>query len=1255
MKFIPVKQSWIKFFAVCNHRLDYRIFAFVIFLFVILTPLQIQACVVSCKSNLNISLDEFGQANITPSILLQDPSCDPNDFTVDITDPQNNSIGNILTCQYVGMTMTATVTKISNGNSCSTIINVEDHINPVISCVDTVVLCIEPTNPNDLGFPTAWDNCSTFTNDDLSYSDEFIDLPCFAVQGNDTITSQIERTWTISDPSGNIGTCIQTIYLKRATINDVEFPLHRDGFDLPALDCSDDPEDLMLTGKPTINGKSIEIGGNCEIVVSFSDQVIEICSPESYQILRTWTAIDYCSSDFTLNVQVIKVMDTSPPLISCPGDITVGTSTLSCDATVTLPFAAATDDCSGFSIEAEWSFGDGYGPFFNVPIGEYDVIYTALDDCGNSSSCIMILTVIDDIVPTPVCDLIIDVNLSASGTVSVPASSFNDGSFDNCGIESIAVSRDGINFNTTVEFNCNDIDSVSIPITLRIWDTSGNFNECVVNAIIDDKIYPVISCPSNVYIDCFEDYTDLDLTGEPLVIDNCEVDTVYYNDVVDLNSCSVGSVIRVWTVKDKKGNSAACVQTIFLEDNTPVSIVFPNNFVTYDCAANTEPSVTGEPLVVNDDCEIVGVTFDDNIFNISPSCYSILREWKAFDWCIYDPNSGSNEGYWTHTQIIEVFDTIAPVITCPADTVVGMYSVNCDGVYVNVPVAMAIDFCNPEVSITNNSPYADSTFADASGFYPPGIHNITFVAEDGCGNSDVCNTQVVVVDAKSPTPICLEIAVSLDLDGTVTIIPEMINNGSFDNCTASGNLIFDVSPNIFTCDELGEQTIVFTVTDEEGNSDYCETTISIQDNNVVCQLPLANVSGLVLTETGVPVQLTDIILSGDLGDTISNDATGYFEFPELSMGGNYTITPSKNIFPLNGVSTFDLIFIRRHILGIQALSSPYKMIASDVNKSGNISAFDMVLLSKLILQIDTVFSGNTPWRFVDASFVFPDPTNPFLTEFPESISFTDLNQTEVSSEFIGVKIGDVNGTVNPSQIDESDQRNNGIPFVLQIPNQHLEAGKEYAIPIKATEFEELLGYQFTLDFDHQALEFLGVEKGKLDNLSENNFGFSYLEQGLISTNWINEQNINLENGETLFSLKFKANRNVEIRDLVKVNSKIAKAEAYNSKFEIIEIELFYDDISAKNNIDSPKVTLHQNVPNPFNESTSIGFEVANGGECFLTVFNIAGQQILNKKIKAIKGYNEVTFYKKEINKSGIYFYQLVTPSGKSLIKKLIVE
>lgn len=1254
MKFIPVKPSWIKFFAFCNHRLDYRFKALVIFLFSTLFSQTVLACVVSCKSNLNVSLDEFGQAVITPSILLQDATCNPSEFTVDITDPQGNSIGNILTCDYVGLIMTAKVTKISNGNSCSTILNVEDHINPIIYCSDTTVLCIEPTDPDDLGFPSTWDNCATFTNGELNYSDQFIDLACFAVHDNDTITSQIERTWTITDPSGNMGTCIQTIYLKRATIYNIDFPLHRDGFILPTLDCNDDPNDLTLTGKPTINGKPIEIGGNCEIVVSYSDQVIGLCSPASYQILRTWTAIDYCSSDFILNVQIIKVKDLTPPTITCPTDVTIGTSSNSCDATVTLPFAMATDDCSEFSIGAAWSFGNGYGPFLNIPIGNYTVTYTATDDCGNSSSCNMTVTVVDNVAPTPICDLSIVVNLNAFGTTIVTAASFDDSSFDNCGVGNIAVSRDGINFGPTVGFNCEDIDSTSIPVTLRIWDTSGNFNECVVNAIVDDKIDPAISCPSAIYLECSDDYTNLALTGEPIVDDNCEIDTVYYSDIVDLNACGVGSITRIWAVKDKKGNSAACLQMIYLEDNTPIEVTFPADFVTYNCNANTAIIETGEPQIVNDDCENSSVVFNDNVFNISPSCYSILREWEVFDWCVYVPNSGSDEGYWAHTQIIEVRDSIPPILTCPSDTIIGMLSANCDGVFVNIPIATATD-CNPEVTITNDSPYAENANADASGFYPTGIHQINFFADDACGNLTYCSMQIVVVDAKAPTPICLEIAVSLDLDGTVTITPEMINNGSYDNCTEASNLILEVSPNSFTCDELGDQVVLLTITDEAGNSDYCETTISIQDNNAVCQLPSAKIAGLILTESGDPVQMTDVILSGNLADTIINDATGYFEFSELPMGADYTITPGKDRFPLNGVSTFDLIFIRRHILGIQPLSSPYKMIASDVNRSGNISAFDMVLLSKLILQIDTVFTSNTSWRFVDASYVFPDPSNPFQTIFPESISVNDLNQDELSLEFLGIKVGDANGNVNPAQLSQSDSRNEDNPLSLEIPNQKLEVGKEYSIPINVSEFEEILGYQFTLEFDSQALDFLGIDQGMLQGIDENNFGFSYLNQGLITTNWLNQENTKLKKGASLFQLKFKSRKNVELKNLIKINSKLIDAEAYNSDLKIMDIELFYDVISVDNTIASEGVILYQNHPNPFDKNSIIGFEVPNGGNCNLTIFNINGQPITSMNIDAIKGYNEFVVHKNEMNKSGLYYYRLTTPTGKSLVKKLIVK
>ena len=70
------------------------------------------------------------------------------------------------------------------------------------------------------------------------------------------------------------------------------------------------------------------------------------------------------------------------------------------------------------------------------------------------------------------------------------------------------------------------------------------------------------------------------------------------------------------------------------------------------------------------------------------------------------------------------------------------------------------------------------------------------------------------------------------------------------------------------------------------------------------------------------------------------------------------------------MSTFDLVLISKHILGINTFDSPYKHIAADVNQSGSITAFDLVQLRQLILNITTEFSNNDSWRFVDANHTF---------------------------------------------------------------------------------------------------------------------------------------------------------------------------------------------------------------------------------------------------------------------------------------------
>ena len=73
------------------------------------------------------------------------------------------------------------------------------------------------------------------------------------------------------------------------------------------------------------------------------------------------------------------------------------------------------------------------------------------------------------------------------------------------------------------------------------------------------------------------------------------------------------------------------------------------------------------------------------------------------------------------------------------------------------------------------------------------------------------------------------------------------------------------------------------------------------------------------------------------------------------------------------------------------LASMASMIAADANNSGSVTTLDLVAIRRVILQIDDNFQNNTSWRFVDADYVFPSPTNPWSNGFPELINMNNVD------------------------------------------------------------------------------------------------------------------------------------------------------------------------------------------------------------------------------------------------------------------------
>jgi len=206
------------------------------------------------------------------------------------------------------------------------------------------------------------------------------------------------------------------------------------------------------------------------------------------------------------------------------------------------------------------------------------------------------------------------------------------------------------------------------------------------------------------------------------------------------------------------------------------------------------------------------------------------------------------------------------------------------------------------------------------------------------------------------------------------------------------------------------------VIDENGLTDFCITTIDVQDNTGVC--PPGQVGGAISGSLTVPgsgkLSGAMVHLDGSNLPGAQSGANGYFVFPSMPFGGTYTVRPEREGDDKNGVTTLDLVKLQKHLLGIQLFSNPYQYIAADANNSESITAIDIIQLRKLILGHYSELPSNQSWRFIDNAHVFPDPANPWNTSFPETYMIDPFTTSMSDIDFNAIKIGDLNLSANRS-------------------------------------------------------------------------------------------------------------------------------------------------------------------------------------------------------------------------------------------------
>ena len=376
---------------------------------------------------------------------------------------------------------------------------------------------------------------------------------------------------------------------------------------------------------------------------------------------------------------------------------------------------------------------------------------------------------------------------------------------------------------------------------------------------------------------------------------------------------------------------------------------------------------------------------------------------------------------------------------------------------------------------------------------------------------------------------------------------------------------------------------------------------------------------------------------------INTNQSGTYTFPSMPVGGHYEVKPGKNNDYKNGVSTLDLVNIQKHLLGVKALESPFKMIAADANDSRSITAIDLIELRKLILGIYSELPNNSSWRFVDKDYVFPDPFNPWMQVWPESQTLNPLSSGMTHADFFGVKVGDVNNTVK-ANAQSILPRGSGERFNLVIDDVKVEAGTSIEIPVYAGSTYSIEGMQFSLDVD-QSLTLKNVIAGQMDVSSEN---FAFLNSKTLTSSWNTAEAVQLNDAQPLFTLVMEATKNVRLSEVLSIANTPTHPEAYSLNQDILGLQLSFR--GAENAV---AFELLQNEPNPFSNKTTIGFMLPYNGQATLTVFDLAGRKLIDQPIAGVKGLNKVDISRSQLGAQGMVYYQ-VQFDGYTATKKMLM-
>ncbi|MEQ8704119.1 MAG: HYR domain-containing protein, partial [Phaeodactylibacter sp.] len=764
--------------------------------------------------------------NVAPEALCQDVTVQLDGTGTGLLDPAEMDAGSddacgigtlsvstaTFGCADVGtQTVTLTVTDINgNTDSCTALITVEDNVVPTALCQDATV----QLDANGVGTltPAEVDGGSGGACGVGSLVLDEDTFDCADI-GPNTVTL------IVIDVNNNASTCTATV-----TVEDNVAP--------GAL-CQDVTVQLDTDGLGSLTAAEVDNSSTdaCGIAGLSIDKETFNCADIGPNAV-TLTVTDVNGNSSTCSA-LVTVEDAVAPDALCQ-DVTVQ---LDADGTGSLTTAevdnGSTDACGVAALALDV---DAFGC---TDVGDNTVTLTVTDTNGNSSTCTATATVEDNLPPVMVCNDV-TVQLDGSGAGSITVSQVDGGSTDACafgtapgGLSSLALDEH--------DFNCTHVGANTV--TLTGIDVNGNSSTCTATITVEDTIPPVASC-NDVTVQLQANGT-VSLTPAQVDAgsgDACSLNSIALN-ITAFDCNNVGPNTVALTVVDANGNASSCTATITVEDTTAPEALCQDVTVQLDTDGNGSITAAQVDNGSNDACGIAQFDLDIMAFDCGDAGPNTVTLTAT------DVNGNSS----TCTATVTVEDNQAPVALCQNTTV----QLDMNGTAFLSPAqidAGSVDACGIATQALNVSTFNCEDV---------GPNQVALTLTDINGNSSTCTSTVMVMDTIAPLASCQDITAQLGADGTVTLSPAQVDNGSADACGLFG---LALNTDTFGCGDLGANTVTLTVTDLNENSSNCTVVVTVEDT--VAPEALCQEVTVVLSGTGIG------LLTADEVDAGSNDACG---------------------------------------------------------------------------------------------------------------------------------------------------------------------------------------------------------------------------------------------------------------------------------------------------------------------------------------------------------------------------------------------